>query len=315
VSGAVNIHCADDVASRGEMNRLLLSGECHAAVTMHHNFPIGTATVGRVITPSRGKEMFIATTTGTPSTDRTESLVLGALYGIIAAKSCGMRHPAVGLLNIDGARRAETALRKLQSRGYPLQFAKSVRAGGGAIMRGNDVLLGAADVLVCDPLTGNVLMKMLSAFNSGGDRECSGYGYGPGVGKGVRAPVLIVSRTSDAPVVFNAIHYAEQVIKGAISKITDETLAEAGNCGLYDILEGSRDVVPAAEGNALPPESEPVTESVSGVEVTDIDAAVRLLWENSVYAESGMGCTGPVVMVSGKRLERALELLRGAGYL
>jgi hypothetical protein len=48
-----------------KMEELLDSGNVDAAVTMHYPFPIGVSTVGRIITPGMGKEMFIATTTGT----------------------------------------------------------------------------------------------------------------------------------------------------------------------------------------------------------------------------------------------------------
>ena len=316
VPGAVSIVCADEEACAAEMARLLKSGECDAAVTMHHLFSIGTATVGRVVTPSRGKEMFISTTTGTPSTDRTESLVLGALYGIITAKACGIVHPTVGILNIDGARRAETALNKLIQRGFPMELAESARADGGAVLRGNDILLGTSDVLVCDPLTGNVLMKMLSAFTTGGNRECSGYGYGPCVGRGEKNPIMIVSRASDTPVIFNAILYAAEVHEGRIVKITEEVLSLADKCGLREILAVPKQADSETGGEEVkPPGREPVTEEISGIEVTDIEDAARLLWKNGVYAESGMGCTGPVVMVSEKNHTRAVELLRTAQYV
>ena len=49
---------------------------------MHYNFPIGVSTVGRVITPGRGKEMILATTTGTSATHRIEAMVRNAIYGI-----------------------------------------------------------------------------------------------------------------------------------------------------------------------------------------------------------------------------------------
>ena len=61
--------------------------------------------------------------------------------------------------------------RQLQQAGYPIRFAESVRADGGAVMRGNDVLQGTPDVMVCDSLTGNVLIKMLSSFTTGGSFE------------------------------------------------------------------------------------------------------------------------------------------------
>ena len=57
------------------MEDLLDKGEIAACVTMHYNFPIGVSTVGRVVTPSRGKEMLLATTTGTSSTNRVEGMI------------------------------------------------------------------------------------------------------------------------------------------------------------------------------------------------------------------------------------------------
>ena len=238
VPGAMNIKCGSKIESAAEMARVLVTGLCEAAVTMHHTFPTGTATVGRVVTPSRGKEMYIATTSGIPSTDRTESLVLGAIYGIITAKSCGIANPLVGLLDIDGARRAESVLRILHNRGFPIEFAESARADGGPIMRGNDALLGTPDVLVCDPRTGNVLMKILSAYNSGGDRECSGFGYGPGIGVDISSPILIVSRASDTTVIYNAIRFAAEVAIGGITDISNEMLTLAYDCGMKEQLLG-----------------------------------------------------------------------------
>ena len=66
-------------------------------------------------------------------------------------------------------------------------------------MRGNDVLQGTPDVMVCDSLTGNVLIKMLSSFTTGGSFESTGYGYGPGIGRDYDKLVLIISRASGAP--------------------------------------------------------------------------------------------------------------------
>lgn len=73
------------------MEELLDSGEINSAVTMHYTFPLGVSTVGRVVTPGKGKEMFIATTTGTSSAHRVEGMVKNALYGIITAKAMGIK--------------------------------------------------------------------------------------------------------------------------------------------------------------------------------------------------------------------------------
>ncbi len=56
------------------MEQLLDSGQIGGCVTMHYSFPIGVSTVGRVVTPGVGKDMFIATTTGTSATNRTEAM-------------------------------------------------------------------------------------------------------------------------------------------------------------------------------------------------------------------------------------------------
>lgn len=125
-----------------QMIQLLDTGELDAAITMHYNFPIGTATVGLVVTPSRGEKMFIASTTGTTATDRVESMVKNALCGITAAKAYGITKPTIGILNVDGARQTERILNKLANKGYEIHFAESKRADGGIIMRGNDLLLG-----------------------------------------------------------------------------------------------------------------------------------------------------------------------------
>ena len=47
----------------------------------------------------------------------------------------------------------------------------------------------------------------------------------------------------------------------------------------------------------------------------DLDDAVAVLWKNKIYAESGMGCTGPVVLVSEANLAKATDLLKEAGYV
>ena len=96
------------------MEEMLDNGEIDACVTMHYNFPIGVSTVGRVVTPGRGKEMIIATTTGTSSPHRVEAMVKNGIYGIITAKAMGIENPTVGILNVDGARQVERAFNELE---------------------------------------------------------------------------------------------------------------------------------------------------------------------------------------------------------
>ena len=315
--GVTTVHVANEDEGHKKMDEMLANHEVDGAVTMHYPFPIGVSTVGRVITPAKGKQMFVANTTGTSSTDRIEGMILNTIAGIITAKSCGIAEPTVGILNVDGARQTEMALNKLREGGYNFNWATSARADGGAVLRGNDVLMGTPDVMVMDSLTGNVMIKMLSSFTTGGSFESTGYGYGPGIGKGYENLVLIVSRASGAPLIANALEYAAQLVKGKVFEVAKAEYAAAEKAGLSKILaERKAAAAPAAAVEEVKaPPKEPCTESIPGVEVMDLEDAVKVLWKAGIYAESGMGCTGPIVMMAPKNLEKSRELLKAAGYI
>lgn len=315
--GVTTIKVADDEEGHKKMEELLKNKEVDGAVTMHFPFPIGVSTVGRVVTPAKGKEMFIANTTGTSSADRIEGMIKNAVYGIITAKACGYKNPTVGILNVDGARQTEKALKQLQENGYDIQFAESSRADGGCVMRGNDVLQGSADIMVCDSLSGNIMVKMLSSFATGGSFEATGYGYGPGIGEGYDQLVMIISRASGAPVIENAICYAAELVKGKVFKTAKAEFDKVNKAGLKDILNArktSEKTVQAAEVVEAPPK-EIVTSQIAGIEIMDLEDGVQTLWKAGIYAESGMGCTGPIILISDANLEKAKEELKKAGYI
>lgn len=294
------------------MENLLDSKEIDACVTLHYNFPIGVSTVGRVITPGRGREMFIATTTGTSATYRVEAMVRNAIYGIATAKSCGIEKPTVGILNLDGARQVEKVLLNIKENGYDFDFAESMRADGGSVMRGNDLLIGVPDVMVTDTLTGNLLMKVFSSFSTGGDYEAQGFGYGPGIGQDYDRRVLILSRASGSPVVANALKYAYDVAKGEVNVVAREEYKKAVSCGLdkeFAELKSKKASKEEAAEVVAPPK-EVVTEGIAGVDILDLEDAVKALWKDGIYAESGMGCTGPIVMVAPEKLDAAIECLK-----
>lgn len=298
------------------MEEMLKNGEVDGAVTMHFPFPIGVSTVGRCVTPATAKEMFIANTTGTSSTDRIEGMIKNAIYGIITAKACGKKNATVGILNVDGARQTEKALKQLQENGYDITFAESGRADGGCVMRGNDVLQASPDIMVTDSLTGNILVKMLSSFTTGGSFEATGFGYGPGIGEGYEQLVMIVSRASGAPVIANAIRYAGQLVRGKVFEVAKQEFEAANKAGLKDILNAHKNASKPAEAEEVKePPKEVVTAQIPGIEVMDLEDAVKTLWKINIYAESGMGCTGPIVLVSEANLVKAEEELKKAGYI
>ena len=315
--GVTTVFAADDEEGHKKMEELLDSHEVDGAVTMHYPFPIGVSTVGRAVTPAKGREMFIANTTGTSSGDRIEGMIKNAVYGIITAKACGVKNPTVGILNVDGARQTEMALNQLKDGGFEFEWANSARADGGAVMRGNDVLQGTPDIMVTDSLTGNVLVKMLSSFTTGGSFEATGYGYGPGIGKDYDRLIMIVSRASGAPLIANAIEFAAQLVRGKVFEVAKAEFAKAEKAGFSKILEARKASAKAAapaEEVKCPP-AEPCPAAILGVEVMDLEDAAKALWKAGIYAETGMGCTGPVVLMSEANHDKAVEILRAEGYI
>ena len=186
-------------------------------------------------------------------------------------------------------------------------------------MRGNDLLGGTPDIMVMDSLTGNLMMKVFSSYTTGGNYESLGFGYGPGVGEGYDRLIMIVSRASGAPVIAGAMEYATHLIRHDWKKIADEEFEKANKAGLKDIINelksaGKKDAGVAAEEVKMPPK-EVVTSQIPGIEVMDLEDAVKALWKAGIYAESGMGCTGPIVLMSDANKDKAHEILKAAGYV
>ena len=303
----------DDAVAEG-MERALSEGRISGAVALHYPFPLGVSTMGRVLTPARGKSMILASSTGASAVSRVEAMVRNALYGTATARALGIENPTVGILNVDGAQLVFKALKQLKEKGYALSFGESVRKDGGAILRGNDILAGAVDVCVTDTLTGNVLMKMFSSFTTGGSYESLGWGYGPSVGEGWNKIISIISRASGSPVIAGAIEYTAQVIAGKLPQKIAAEISGAKQAGLDGILAGLQPEPSTAETVAMPP-AEPTDEEIYGIDVLSIEDGVKVLWKEGIYAESSMGCTGPVIKLPARHMERAEEVLKEKGYI
>ncbi len=304
--------CEEDVAKA--MEQALSEGRIAGAVALHYPFPLGVTTIGRVVTPGRGRPMIIASSTGTSSTARVEAMVRNALYGIATAKAIGVANPTVGILNVDGAQIAFKALNQMKEKGYPISFGSSVRKDGGAILRGNDILAGAVDVCVTDTLTGNVLMKLFSSFTTGGSYDSLGWGHGPSAGEGWMRVISIISRASGAPVIANALEYTARAASGNLPGLVAAELRAAKKAGLEPILEAASPKPQTGEMVTAPP-SEPTDEEIQGIDVLSVEDGVKVLWKEGIYAESSMGCTGPVVKIPARHMERAREILEANGYL
>ena len=298
------------------MEKALEDGHIQGAVALHYPFPLGVATVGRVLTPALGKAMFVACTTGMSAAQRQQALLRNAVLGMAVARAMGLVSPAVGVLNVDAAPQVLRALNRMAERGYDLRLGQSVRGDGGSLLRGNDLLAGAVDVCVTDTLTGNILMKLFSAFTSGGAYETTGWGYGPSVGEGWNRVVSIVSRASGAPVMANALAYTAAAVRGNLPAVVAEELRRARAAGLDEELAAFEKAAGAAPTETVQaPPAEPTDEEIHGIDVLDLEQAVHCLWKENIYAEAAMGCTGPVVKLAVARLEKAREILKAAGYI
>lgn len=298
-----------------KMDELLDNGEIDGCVTQHYDFPIGVSTVGGVVTPGLGKTMLLATTTGTTATARVKGMILNAISGIATAKALGIEEPTVGILNLDGARGTYNALKTLKDSGYEINFAESLREDGGAVMRGNDLLAGTPDVMVCDSLTGNLLIKMFSSYTTGGNYETLGTGYGPGIGDNYNRLINIVSRASGAPLICEALNYCAVCAKNNVLKIAENEYKNAMACGLDKVINdlSQKSKAKTEEDFKMPPKKV-VTYAIPGVDILELDDAVTALGKAGIYSESGMGCTGPVILVSEDEGEKALEQLKKSGY-
>jgi hypothetical protein len=306
--------CGDDEVAK-VLKELFDEKKIDAAVTMHYPFPIGVSTVGKVVTPAMGKEMYIATTTGSADGNSIKAMIFNAINGIIVAKANGIENPTVGILNIEGARIVEKKLSELSSNGFDINFIPSKRSDGSFIMRGNDLVAGTPDIMVCDSLTGNIVIKMFSAFQSGGFYETTGYGYGPSVGHEYDKAIFIISRASGTPLIKNAIKFAYESVSGDIIGISKSLYKMAKESGLDEIIKSIDEKKKDNIEDIKIPEAEIVTESIGGIDILEIDDAVLHLWKNEIYAESAMGCTGPIVMISNENLEKAKQILEKAKFI
>lgn len=305
--------CDADIAAA--MEKALNDGLIAGAVALHYPFPVGVSTIGRVVTPAKGKSMLVASTTGTSSSRALEALILNAIYGRAVARSLGIEDPTLGILNITGANQAFRALSALKEGGYKIRFGESQRADGGSILRGNDILNPTVDICLCDSLTGNVLMKLFSAWQTGGAYEAAGWGYGPSAGHGWKRVVSIISRASGAPVVAGALVNTAAAVRGGLAGKVAEEVAAAEKAGLRKILADLAPAAPAATEDIKAPPARPTNAEIAGVDVLDMEAAVRSLWKEGLYAESAMGCTGPVIKVPKDILEAARDCLKRNNYI
>jgi len=110
-------------------------------------------------------------------------------------------------------------------------------------------------------------------------------------------------------------------VKGDLPGKVREEFKKAKTAGLEEILASktwesqhtsSSSIKPAT---SFKPEKKPVTKTISGIDIMELDNAVVTLGEIGIYSESGMGCTGPVILVAEEDYRKAAETLCASNYI
>ena len=247
---------------------LVRAGDADAAVSIGHTgASLAAATFGldrmpglvrpavAVIVPTLDGEVVLLDAGGTP--DATPDLLAQfALAGSAYANARGISSPRIGLLTIgteagkgDALRRgAAELLEKL-----PIDYVGGVE--GGVLARG-----GAADVVVTDGFTGNVVLKAIEgAADASLERAAAAYdddGPARDVARRLRAGAhagAVLLGVDGVCVVGHGASNADEVvayIRLAVSTVADEVLPRTAH-GLADLVARRRAQVPALSGSTM----------------------------------------------------------------
>jgi betaine reductase len=104
-------------------------------------------------------------------------------------------------------------------------------------------------------------------------------------------------------------------VKNVLPGLAAAELELAKKAGLEEILLSLQPKHPSAEEDVKAPPTEPTDEEIHGIDVLEIEDAVKALWKEGIYAESSMGCTGPVIKTAASRIEKAKAVLKEKGYI
>jgi betaine reductase len=105
-------------------------------------------------------------------------------------------------------------------------------------------------------------------------------------------------------------------VKGKLPEVLAEEVKKAKAAGLDEVIQSLQPKqTSSAEEEVKAPPQEPTDEELHGVDVLDVEDAVRELWKAGIYAESAMGCTGPVVKIPSRVTEEAKKILKESNYI
>lgn len=151
----------------------------------------------------------------------------------------------------------------------------------------------------------------MESSQSGGHVGTVGAGYGVGLGPDQQYPIAIISRASGIPVISQAMKFCGQLAAAGVMQHWQQEWKQANKCGLAEVLNGLQPTtVATTPAEVAMPSKTVVNEEIHGIDILEIEDAKLALWKVGIYAETGMGCTGPVVMVNKELCDKAKEALK-----
>ena len=111
--------------------------------------------------------------------------------------------------------------------------------------------------------------------------------------------------------------YLEENDFDLIFLIKDE-YKKANKAGLEKVINELEEASKKTSGpkeEVKAPAEEVTDGSIGGIDILEMEDAVQALWKEGIFASSGMGCTGPVVMVNSSKLDAAKKVLAKAGFM
>jgi glycerol-3-phosphate acyltransferase PlsX len=200
--------------------------------------------------PTIGGEGFLLLDVGANADAKPEHLVQFAIMGsIYSQKVRGIGRPRVGLLNIGTEEKKGNDLTK---KAFELLKQTDVHFIGNVEAR--DLLEGAADVVVTDGFTGNMVLKTIEGtalsvfkmlkstltsslktkiaaailkpdlYELKNKMDYSEYG-GAGL-FGLKSPVIKAHGSSDANAIYNAVRQTREMVQGNVSGLIKDTVAK-----------------------------------------------------------------------------------------
>jgi hypothetical protein len=103
------------------------------------------------------------------------------------------------------------------------------------------------------------------------------------------------------------------MVRGKIQQVKETEINQARQADWN--VKSSRPVAPATAEDLVPPPPKVVDTQIPGIDILELEDAVKALWKEEIFASSGMGCTGPVILVAGEDHGQALKILNSSGYL